>query len=158
MFDSSVKKQTLGENEKEEEMNKIVNKELLSLVNVLLHASYQFIFLSSLSKTLKMPGTPWTTMKKDDKCRDGAVIILDWVKANSGYIELADISRPRFEESEINSEFVFRRWDEVEKWIKRNIEETREKIKETDYDYEKNTDIGQVLNNILTSIMSRFYN
>ena len=154
MFDSSVKKQTLGENE--EEMNKIVNKELLSLVNVLLHASYQFLLLSSLSKSLKMSGSSWTTMKKDNKCRDGAVIILDWINANSGYVELADISRPRFEE--INSEFVLRRWDEVENWIKRNIDETREKINETDYDYEKKTDIGQVLNNILTSIMSRFYN
>ena len=85
MFDSSVRKQTLSEIEKkEEEMNQTVNKELLSLVNVLLHASYQFIFLSSLSKTLEMPGISWMTMKKDGKCRDGAVTILDWISANRG--------------------------------------------------------------------------
>ena len=155
MFDSSVRKQTLGEIEKKgEEMNQTVNKELLSLVNVLLHASYQFIFLSSLSKTMEMPGTSWMTKRKDGKCRDGAVTILDWVSANKGYLELADISRPKFEESELNPEFVLGRWDEVEKWINVNIEEVGEKIKETHYDHEKKTDIRRVLKNVATSIMS----
>ena len=154
MFNSSVRKQTLGEIEKKEEMNENVNKELLILVNVLLHASYQFIFLSVLSKSFRMPGTSWITLKKDGKCRDGAVDILHWIKENRGYVELADISKPKFEESEINSEFVLRRWDEVEKWIKTNIDDVREKVKETNYDDKKKTEIRQVLSNISTSIMS----
>ena len=42
------------------------NYEFLELVNVLLGASYQFLFLNSVSKNLNMSATNWYARKNDD--------------------------------------------------------------------------------------------
>ena len=153
MFDLSVRKQTLKETENtQENMNETVNHELLTFVNVLLHASYQFLFLETLSRSFAMPGTTWITKRREEKSREEAVTLLDWIKANDGYLEFADISKPKFDESEINAEFVFKRWDEVEKWISSNIEESCNKIRETHY--VKKNEIVRILRGVESNIMS----
>ena len=93
-----VVKQTIGETEKPEptDLNELVNYELLVLVNRLLHCSYQFVLLRSVSESLAMQGSSWITKRKDKKCRDFAVKILKWIQENDGYLELADISKPKF--------------------------------------------------------------
>ena len=106
------------------------NYELLELVNALLIASYQFLFLNSVSKNLTLAATNWSARKNDEKCRDSAVMILGWLKENGGYIQLADISQPRYEESDLAAEFVLKRWDEVEKWVQSKIEKIKSKLEE----------------------------
>ena len=106
------------------------NYELLELVNVLLVASYQFLFLNSVSKNLTMAATNWYARKNDEKCRDSAVMILSWIKETGGYIQLADLAQPRYEESDLAAEFVMQRWDEVEKWVQSKIEQIKSKLEE----------------------------
>ena len=150
----SVLKQTLGESETPESMdlNELVNHELLVLVNVLLHSSYQFVLLRSVSESLAMQGSSWVTEKKDNKCRDSAVKILNWIQENNGYLELADISKPTFDDSKLDGEFFFARWDEVEKWIEEKVVDTKRKIHHTDY--EKKTEVTMMLESFLSDVLS----
>ena len=134
-------------------LNEMVNYELLTLVNVLLHSSYQFILLRTISMTLNMEGCSWITEKKDDKCRDAALKILNWIQDNNGYLDLADISKPNFDEiDEFDAEFIFKRWDMVEQWIKSNVENIREKIQRSEY--ERKSEVIILLELILTNVMS----
>ena len=96
--------------------NELVNYELV-LVNILLHAFYQFVLLRSVSESLALQGSSWMTENKDDKCRDSAVKTLSWIQQNTGYLELADISEPTFYQDTLDREFIFARWDEVEEWV-----------------------------------------
>ena len=136
----------------EVKLNEMINHSLLTLVNALLHSSYQFIFLKVISMDLNMNGCVWVTEKKDVQCRNSAVEILNWIQENGGYIELADISAPRFDESELDGEFVFARWSEVERWIKASI--TRMKDDFENSRDEKRNDASKLLESILSNITS----
>ena len=81
------------------DLDELVNYELLVLVNVLLHSSYQFVLLRSLGDSLAMQGLSWIMEKQDNTCRDCAVKIMNWIQENNGYLELADITKPTFNES-----------------------------------------------------------
>ena len=146
----NIVKQTLEETEMD--LNQLVNYELLVLVNVLLHSSYQFVLLRSVSDCLAMQGSSWMTEKKDDKCRDSAVKIMNWIQENNGYLELADISKPTFNESELDGEFIFARWDEVEKWIEEQVVHIKGKIRHSDY--EKKTEVIMMLEKLLSQVLS----
>ena len=137
------------------DLNKLVNYELLVLVNVLLHCSYQFVLLRSVGDSLVMQGSSWIMEKKDDKCRDSAVKIMNWIQENNGYLELADISKPTFDESKLNGEFFFSRLDEVEKWIGQKVDDIKGKIHH--FDYEKKTEVILMLEDLLSHILSRGY-
>ena len=133
--------------------NELVNYELLVLVNVLLHASYQFVLLRSVSESLAMQGSSWMTEKKDDKCRDSAVKILIWIQENNGYLELADISKPTFDKATaLDGEFIFVRWDEVEKWIEDQVVHIKGKIRHSHY--EKKTEVILLLEKLLSQVLS----
>ena len=149
-----VVKQTIGETEKSEptDLNELVNFELLVLVNCLLHCSYQFVLLRSVSESLAMQGSSWITKRKDKKCRDFAVKILKWIQENDGYLELADISKPKFKESTLDVVLIFARWDEVEKWIEEKVVDTKRKIHHTDY--EKKTEVTMMLESYLFDVLS----
>ena len=129
------------------------NYELLELVNVLLVASYQFLFLNSVSKNLTMAATNWSARKNDEKCRDSAVMILSWLTDNGGDIQLADISQPRYEESDLAAEFVLKRWDEVEKWVQSKVEKIKTKLEE-DYCRDKG-EIINMLNSVSACLTSK---
>ena len=152
MSDEVVKPTQLGETGKSTDLNEQVNFELLVLVNILLHASYQFLLLRSVSESLAVQGSSWMTEKKDDKCRESAVKILSWIQENNGYLELADITKPKFNESTLDVVIIFARWDEVEKWIEEKVEEIKGKIQDTDY--EKNTEVILMLERSLSHILS----
>ena len=128
------------------------NYELLELVNVLLAASYQFLFLNSVSKNLTMAASNWYARKNDEKCRDSAVMILSWLKENGGYIQLADISQPKYEESDMAEEFVLKRWDEVAKWVESKIEKIKIKL-EDNYCRDKG-EIMDMLNSVSACLTS----
>ena len=145
----SVEKQTLGETES---LNELVNHQLLVLVNVLLHCSYQFVLLRSVSESLGLQGSSWIMEKKDNKCRDSAVKILNWIQENNGYLELADISKPTFDDSKLDGEFVFARWDEVEKWIEEQVGYIEGKIRHSHY--EKKTEVIMMLERLLSEVLS----
>ena len=147
----SVEKQTLGETESMD-LDELVNHELLVLVNVLLHCSYQFVLLRSVSESLAMQGSSWITKRKDKKCRDFAVKILKWIQENDGYVELAAISKPKFKESTLDVVIIFARWDEVEKWIEEKVVDTKRKIHHTDY--EKKTEVTMMLESYLFDVLS----
>ena len=134
------------------ELNELVNYELLVLVNVFLHSSYQFVLLRSVSDSLAMQGSSWITEKKDNKCRDAAVKILNWIQENNGYLELADISKPTFHESTLDVILIFARWDEVEKWIEEKVDDIKEKIYHSDY--EKKTEVTMMLKRLLSCVLS----
>merc|ERR1719361_1326459 len=133
------------------DLNEQVNHELLVLVNVLLHSSYQFVLLRSVSESLYLQGSSWITEEKDNKCRDSAVKILNWIQENNGYLELADISKPTFDDSKLDGEFVFARWDEVEKWIEQTFIDFKGKI----HHYEKKTEVIMMLESLLSNILYR---
>ena len=134
------------------DLNKLVNYELLVLVNVLLHSSYQFVLLRSVGDSLVMQGSSWIMEKKDDKCRDSAVKIMNWIQENNGYLELADISKPTFNESKLDGEFVFARWDEVDQWIEEQFAYIEGKIRHSDY--EKKTEVIMMLEKLLSQVLS----
>ena len=153
MSDDKVVKQNLEtETPESMDLNELVNHELLVLVNALLHCSYQFVLLRSVSESLALQSSSWMTEKKDDKCRDSAVKILSWIQENNGYLELADITKPKFNESTLDVVIIFARWDEVEKWIEEKVERIKGKIQETDY--EKNTEVILMLERSLSHILS----
>ena len=149
-----VVKQTLGETEKREStgLNPLVNYELLVLVNVLLHSSYQFVLPRSLTESLTMQGCSLITKKKDNKCRDFSVKILNWIQENGGYLELADISKPKFSESTLNVVIIFARWDEVEEWIEEKVVDTKRKIQNTDYEHKN--EVIMMLERLLSNVLS----
>ena len=102
---------------------------------------------------LNMEGCSWITENKDDKCRDAALKILNWIQDNNGYLELADISKPNFDEiDEFDAEFIFKRWEMVEQWIKSNVENIGEKIQRSEY--ERKSEVIILLELILTNVMS----
>ena len=133
-------------------LNEMINFELLRLVNVLLHSSYHFIFLRTVCNDLNMNGMSWFSEKKDNKCRDSAVKILNWIQENGGYIEFADIAQPKFDESKLDGEFVFARFNDIEKWVKDNITSIQEKIQ--DSEYKKKSEVLMLLELALSNIMS----
>ena len=134
------------------ELNELVNYELLVLVNVFLHSSYQFVLLRSISESLTMQGSSWITEKKDKKCRDFAVKILNWIQENNGYLEFADIYKPTFDDSKLDGVFFFARWDEVEKWIEEQVVYIKGKIRHSHY--EKKTEVIMMLERLLSKILS----
>ena len=134
------------------DLNELVNHELLVLVNALLHCSYQFVLLRSVSESLALQGSSWIIEKKDNKCRDSAVKILNWIQENNGYLELADISKPTFDDSKLDGEFVFARWDEVEKWIEEQVGHIEGKIRNSHY--EKKTEVIVMLERLLSKVLS----
>ena len=146
----NIVKQTLEETEMD--LNQLVNYELLVLVNVLLHSSYQFVLLRSVSDCLAMQGSSWITEKKDNKCRDSAVKIMNWIHENDGYLEFADISKPTFDDSKLDGEFFFARWDEVEKWIEEQVVYIKGKIRHSHY--EKKTEVIMMLERLLSNVLS----
>ena len=154
----SVEKQTLGESEASEsmELNELVNHELLVLVNILLHCSYQFVLLRSVGDRLAMHGSSWIMEKKDNKCRDSAVKILNWIQENNGYLEFADISKPTFDDSKLDRVFFFARWDEVENWIEQTFVDIKGKVHHSHY--EKKTEVIVMLESLLSHILYRGYN
>ena len=105
-----------------------INLDLLTLVNMLLHSSYQFFFLSSISRKLNLTGFAWATMLKENKCKDSALVLLDWINNHEGTLQLAEVAEPRFVPSDLSPEFVVTRWDEVEKWLKIKIDNIRDKV------------------------------
>ena len=151
MYDSNIVKQNLGE-ETETDLNELVNYELLVLVNVLLHSSYQFVLLRSVSDCLAMDGISWMTEKMDGKCRDSAVKIMNWIHQNNGYLELADITKPTFNESQLDGEFFFARWIDVEKWIEEQVVYAKWKIHQSHY--EKKTEVIMMIERLLSHILS----
>ena len=146
----NIVKQTLEETEMD--LNQLVNYELLVLVNVLLHSSYQFVLLRSVSESLAMQGCSWIMEKKDKKCRDFAAEILNWIQENKGYLELADISKPKFNESTLDVVVIFARWDEVEKWIEEKAVDIKGKIHQAHY--EKETEVIMMLEKLLSNVLS----
>ena len=153
----SVVKQTLGETgmSNSMEMDELVNYELLVLVNVLLHSSYQFFLLRSIGDSLVMQSSTWIMEKKDNKCRECAVKIMNWIIENNGYLELADISKPTFNESKLDGEFFFTRLAEVDKWIEQNFFDIKEKIHRSDY--EKKNEVILMLEGSLSHVLTRGY-
>ena len=151
MYDRNIVKQNLGE-ETETDLNELVNYELLVLVNVLLHSSYQFVLLRSVSDCLAMDGISWMTEKMDEKCRDSAVKIMNWIHQNNGYLELADIKKPTFNESQLDGEFFFARWNAVEKWIEEQVVYAKWKIHQSHY--EKKTEVIMMIERLLSHILS----
>ena len=133
-------------------LNEKTNHSLLTLVNALLHSSYQFILLRAISVNLNMNGCTWIAEKKEVKFRDSAVEILNWIQENGGYIDFADISAPKFDESGLDGEFVFARWGEVDRWIKASINIIQDEI-ETGQD-KKKTEAVELLENILSRLTS----
>ena len=132
------------------DLNELVNHELLVLVNVLLHSSYQFVLLRSVSESLAMQGSSWITEKKDNKCRDSAVKIMNWIHEKDGYLEFADISKPTFDDSKLDGEFFFARWDEVEKWIEERVVDIKGKIHHSHT--EKKTEVIMMVERLLYNV------
>ena len=129
-----------------------IKYDLLTLVNTLMHSSYQFILLTSVSRKLKLKGFAWATRKKVKKYTDSVLMVLDWINENGGFLELADVAVPRFEPSKLTPLFVVTRWDEVEAWVKGNIESILDKV-EKSY-YLNKTELISMLNSILNQILS----
>ena len=152
----SVEKQTLSETpETMLDLDENINHELLVLVNVLLHASYQFVLLRSVADSLNMQGSSWIMEKRDNRCRDSVVNILTWIEENNGYLEFADITKPIFDDSQLDGPFFFDRWDEVEKWIREKIVDTKGKIIHSHY--EKKTEVIAMLESVLSYILYSGY-
>ena len=128
-----------------------MNNDLLTLVNMLLHSSYQFVFLTSISRKLKMHGFAWATMLKEKKCKDSVLIILDFINEN-GTLELVEIAEPRFISSELTAEFVVTRWEEVENWLKTKIDNVCKKLANSNMKNKLQT--IQMLDLILNNILS----
>ena len=129
-----------------------INYDLLTLVNMLLHSSYQFILLASISRKLKLTGFTWATRKKVKKYTDSVMMILDWINDDGGSLELADIAVPRFEPSELTPLFVVTRWDDVEAWVKGDIKKILAKVEKSDS--HNKMELMSMLNSILDQILS----
>ena len=129
-----------------------INYDLLTLVNMLMHSSYQFILLTSVSRKLKLNGFAWASRKKVKKYTDSVMMILDWINENGGSLSLADVAVPRFEPSELTPLFVVTRWDEVEVWVKGNIEKILAKVEKSDS--HNKMELIRMLNSILDQILS----
>ena len=136
------------------DLDKDINYDLLTLVNMLLHGSYQFMFLSALSKKFDLDGFVWATKEKDKKCKDSVSLILDLITENGGFIEFAEVAEPKFAISELNPEFIVTRWDEVESWLKVKIEQILKKVGISNYQKFQKNDILDILDSILNNLFS----
>ena len=122
MSDSqNVATQTLGK------LDDDTRLDLLTLANMLLHASYWFLSLSSCSTKLNLPGFAWATKEKEAKCKDAALMIFNMLREKDLTIELADVAKPRFEESDITSEFILGKWNDLDDWLEKKIMDIKEK-------------------------------
>ena len=99
-----------------------------------------------------MKGFAWATRKKVTKYTDSVMMILDWINDTGGSLELAEVAVPRFEPSELTPLFVVTRWDEVEAWVKGNIETILAKVEKSDSP--KKMELIRMLNSILDEILS----
>ena len=122
MSDSqNVATQTLGK------LDDDTRLDLLTLANMLLHASYWFLSLSSCSTKLNLPGFAWATKEKEAKCKDAALMIFNMLREKDLTVELADVAKPRFEESDITSEFILSKWNDLDDWLEKKIKDIKEK-------------------------------
>ena len=122
MSDSqNVATQTLGK------LDDDTRLDLLTLANMLLHASYWFLSLSSCSTKLNLPGFAWATKEKEAKCKDAALMIFNMLREKDLTVELADVAKPRFEESDITSEFILGKWNDLDDWLEKKIKDIKEK-------------------------------
>ena len=122
MSDSqNVATQTLGK------LDDDTRLDLLTLANMLLHASYWFLSLSSCSTKLNLPGFAWATKEKEAKCKDAALMIFNMLREKDLTVELADVAKPRFEESDITSEFILSKWNDLDDWLEKKIEDIKKK-------------------------------
>ena len=122
MSDSqNVATQTLGK------LDDDTRLDLLTLANMLLHASYWFLSLSSCSTKLNLPGFAWATKEKEAKCKDAALMIFNMLREKDLTVELADVAKPRFEESDITSEFILGKWNDLDDWLEKKIMDIKEK-------------------------------
>ena len=122
MSDSqNVATQTLGK------LDDDTRLDLLTLANMLLHASYWFLSLSSCSTKLNLPGFAWATKEKEAKCKDAALMIFNMLREKDLTVELADVAKPRFEESDITSEFILGKWNDLDDWLEKKIEDIKKK-------------------------------
>ena len=123
MSDSqNVATQTLGK------LDDDTRLDLLTLANMLLHASYWFLSLSSCSTKLNLPGFAWATKEKEAKCKDAALMIFNMLREKDLTVELADVAKPRFEESDITSEFILGKWNDLDDWLEKKIKDIKEKV------------------------------
>ena len=122
MSDSqNVATQTLGK------LDDDTRLDLLTLANMLLHASYWFLSLSSCSTKLNLPGFAWATKEKEAKCKDAALMIFNMLREKDLTVELADVAKPRFEESDITSEFILGKWNDLDDWLEKKIKDIKVK-------------------------------
>lgn len=122
MSDSqNVATQTLGK------LDDDTRLDLLTLANMLLHASYWFLSLSSCSTKLNLPGFAWATKEKEAKCKDAALMIFNMLREKDLTVELADVAKPRFEESDITSEFILGKWNDLDDWLEKKIKDIKKK-------------------------------
>ena len=122
MSDSqNVATQTLGK------LDDDTRLDLLTLANMLLHASYWFLSLSSCSTKLNLPGFAWATKEKEAKCKDAALMIFNMLREKDLTVELADVAKPRFEESDITSEFILSKWNDLDDWLEKKIKDIKKK-------------------------------
>ena len=122
MSDSqNVATQTLGK------LDDDTRLDLLTLANMLLHASYWFLSLSSCSTKLNLPGFAWATKEKEAKCKDAALMIFNMLREKDLTVELADVAKPRFEESDITSEFILGKWNDLDDWLEKKIKDIKAK-------------------------------
>ena len=106
--------------------------DLLTLANMFLHASYWFLTLSSSSTNLNLPGFAWATKEKEKKCKDAALMIMNLIHERGESLDLADIAKPRYQESELSSTFIAKRWNDVEDWIENKIKEINDSLEPKD--------------------------
>ena len=97
--------------------------DFLTLGNMFLHASYWYLALSVNARAINFPGFAWTLVENEKKCRDAALLIMNFVKDHGGKLEFADVARPKYDDSDISPEFICRRWDDIEDWLKNKITE-----------------------------------
>ena len=119
--------------------------DLLNLANMFLHSSYWFLMLSITLTRLDLTGLAWAAKQKDTVCRESAMTILCWIMERGGRVELADIARPRMG-GDLTAEYVVRKWDEVDRWLEKEMEKMVEKVEGID------SGLEDMLRNLLEKI------
>ena len=102
-------------------------KELLEMVNMFLHGSYWFMVISATLTKYQMPSLATATEQRGELCWGSAQMILLWVINVTGTVQLADIIQPKIGE-EITAEDAVGKWDQVDKWLLKNLEKILEKV------------------------------
>ena len=105
--------------------------DLLTLGNMFLHSSYWYLTLSVNARSINLPGFAWALNENEKKCRDAAQLIMAFVKDHGGKLEFADVARPKYDDSEISPEFILKRWDDNEDWLKNTITRMTNEYKTT---------------------------